>query len=302
MDHFQLGGLFVPLVTPMRAGGALDLGAVGPHVDRLLEAGVEGLVALGTTGEFADLEAGERADVVAAVVAAAGGRVPVLAGVGATGTALAVAHARAAELAGADALLVLPPLYWKLDDDGVVRHYAAVSDASGLPIVLYDFPRLSGTPLSPALVDRLADEVGAVVGIKQSGADLKVTHAVLARVKRRQPGFAVLTGSADYVLPALLGGADGTIAALGNVAPGVLATLVAAVRRGDMATATSQHRLVLDLLAIPGLCNPPILALKAAAAACGSPMEPAVRTNPADADDVARRAADLAHRLLPAGD
>jgi 4-hydroxy-tetrahydrodipicolinate synthase len=291
----------VPLLTPLRAGGGLALDAIPACVERVLEAGVDGLVALGTTGEFADLTAAERASVAGAVVQAVGGRVPVLAGVGGVGTTEACEHARAATDAGADGVLVLPPLYWKLDGDPLVAHFSSVAGATTLPVLLYDFPSLSATPLEPALVARVVAEVPRVVGIKLSGPQLRVAHGIVARVKPGRPDFAVMMGAVDLVLPGLLGGADGTIAAIANVAPSAVVELVEAFEAGDLASAWRHHRRVLELLAIPALATPPVLALKAAAAACGAPLEPVVRTAPAGSDAVAARARGLAEALLGPG-
>lgn len=293
----HLRGLYVPLLTPLRPDGRLDLPAIRGHVDRLLANGVVGVVALGTTGEFADLTPDERSEVVAATVAAVDGRAPVLAGVGAVGTAEACAHARAAEAVGADGVLSLPPLYWKLGEGALFRHFATVSEATGLPVLLYDFPALAGTPLSPALVDRVARELPSVVGIKQSGPELRVVHATLKRVKEHRPDFAVLTGAADLVLPGLLAGTDGTIAAIANVTPAPLAAMLTAVAAGDVALAVDCHRQVLQLLGVSALCAPPILALKAAAAVFGSPLSAVVRTLPDAPDRVVEQATKLAQGL-----
>jgi 2-dehydro-3-deoxy-D-pentonate aldolase len=293
----DLAGCFVPLLTPLTDDGRLDLDAVAPCVERLLAAGVDGLVALGTTGEFADLTPAERADVAAAVVDAAAGRVPVLVGVGGVGTTEARAHARAAAAAGADAVLSLPPLYWKLGDGALLRHAAAVAGATDLPLLLYDFPSLAGTSWSPVLVARIAAEVDQVVGIKPSGPELRFVHALVAAVKPQRPDFRILVGAADLVLPAMLAGADGTIAAIANVFPEAMVELVGAARSGDLARAAQVHRRVLRLLAVPALSTPPILALKAAAQALGAPLRPVVRTQPDDAETVIAAATDLAPRL-----
>lgn len=290
-------GLYVPLLTPMAADGSLDAPAVAGHVQRLLDGGVDGLVALGTTGEFADVTAAERTQMITAAIAAAAGRVPVLVGVGAVGTTTACTYAAAAEAAGADGVLSLPPLYWKLSESALVRHFAAVCEATSLPVLLYDFPALAGTALTPALVERVARELPQVVGIKQSGGELRVAHQVVTRVKPIRPDFAVMTGAAELVLPGLLAGTDGTIAAIANVSPEPLAGLLTAVRSGDVTAAAAQHREVLRLLAIPALSAPPILALKAAAAAFGSPLTPVVRTWPDDPPSVIAAATDLANRL-----
>ena len=294
----RLHGLFVPLLTALARSGEIDPGAIRGHVERMLAGGVDGLVALGTTGEFADLLPQERAQVVGAVVDACAGRAPVLAGVGAVGAAEACEHARTAADAGADAVLVLPPLYWKLSGDGLVRHYAAVCAATSLPVVLYDFPALTGSPLLPPLVERLVRELDQVVGVKLSGPELRTLHEVARRTHPHRPDFSVLVGSADLVLPALLGGADGTIAALANVDPAPFVRLLAAVAAGDLDAARREHDRVLALMAIPALARPPILALKAAARALGSPIEPVVRTAPDHAQAVPHRAAALAVELL----
>lgn len=293
----RVEGLYVPLLTPLRRDGAVDTEAVAGHVERLLAAGVDGVVALGTTGEFADLTADERAAVVAATVASVAGRVPVLAGVGAVGSADARGHARAAAEAGADGLLALPPLYWKLGGGGLVRHFAAVAGATELPLLLYDFPALAGTALTPAITGRIAATVQRVAGIKLSGPELRTVHGMLAEVKARDPAFSVMVGAAELAFPALVAGADGLIAALANVFPQPLTALYAAARAGDLDRAAREHARVLELLAVPALSRPPVLALKAAARACGSPIEPVVRTPPDDAEAVVTAATALARAL-----
>lgn len=289
MTDVWLAGVSVPLLTPYARDGSVDVAAIRSHVDRLIAAGVEGVVALGTTGEFADLTAAERETVVDATLSAVGGRVPVLVGTGAVGTREAVAYARAAERAGADGVLSLPPLYWKLPDDGVFAHYAEIAAGIDLPVVLYDFPALAGTALSPAVVERLAREVPSVVGVKLSGPELRLVHQVLARVKPARPDFAVLVGSAELLLASWLAGSDGTIAALANIEPQVLRSLIDALRGGDLEAARRHHAHVRALAGLTQLASPPILALKLAAAAAGSPIEPLVRTPPPDAEATTTR-------------
>lgn len=296
----KVRGTYVPLLTPMRQGGGVALDAIPACVDRLVEAGVDGILALGTTGEFADLTATERAAVASAVVEAAGDRIPVLVGAGGIGATEACEHARAAADAGASGVLVLPPLYWKLDSDALVDHFGLVAGATSLPFLLYDFPSLSGTPLSAAVVERVVTEVPHCAGIKLSGPELRVAHGIIRRVKPVRPDFGVMIGAVDLVLPGLLAGADGTIAAVANVAPHVLVQLVEAFEAGDLATARQLHRRVLELLAIPALSVPPVLALKAAAAARGAPLEAVVRTEPPGADEVVAQARRLAQDLLGA--
>jgi 2-dehydro-3-deoxy-D-pentonate aldolase len=290
-------GLYVALVTPMRADGSLDLEAVAGHVERMLAQGADGFVALGTTGEFADLTPRERHAVAEATIDAAAGRAPVLVGVGAVGTTEACEHARAAADAGADGLLSLPPLYWKLADAGLLAHFEQVAGATDLPLLLYDFPSLAGTALTPDLVARVARDIEGVVGIKLSGAELRKAHAVLGLVKPQRPDFSVMIGAAELIMPAVLAGADGAIAALPNIDPRPVARLLRCLAHDDHVGAAQQHRRILEMLAITGLASPPILALKAAAQACGSPLHAQVRTPPADPDRVVAEATRLAAAL-----
>ncbi len=289
----DLDGVVVPLLTPLEFDGSVDLDGVGPLVEAVLAGGVAGIVALGTTGEFADLDTEERAAVLEATVAAVAGRVPVIAGVGGIGTTEACAHARRAAAAGADAVLALPPLYLKLGEDPLLSHFAAIAEAADLPLLLYDFPALSGTALSPRLLARAAAELPLAIGVKQTGGDLGVVHATLAGL-RGEEGFAVVSGSAGMLLPALLAGGTGGILAVANVDPALPVALHAAFRAGDLQRAAALHREVLRLSAATSIGSPGTLGLKAVARAAGMPVRAVVRTPPVDAGEVLRRAEDLA--------
>ncbi len=287
----DLDGVIVPLLTPLESDGSVDLDGIGPLVEAVLAGGVAGIVALGTTGEFADLDAAERATVLEATIAATAGRVPVIAGVGAIGTTEACAHARHAAAAGADAVLALPPLYLKLGEEPLLAHFAAIAEAGELPLLLYDFPALSGTALSPQLLARAAAELPRAIGVKQTGGDLGVVHAALATL--RGGGFAVVSGSAGLLLPALLAGGTGGILAVANVDPALPVAMHAAFRAGDLDRAVALHRDVLRLSAATSIGAPGTLGLKAVAQAAGMPVRPVVRTPPVDADEVLRRAEEV---------
>jgi 4-hydroxy-tetrahydrodipicolinate synthase len=276
----DLRGVHVALFTPLLADGGIDAAGFGRLVEHLVGVGVDGLAVLGTTGEFCDLTPAERQEAVAATVDAAQGRVPVIVGIGALGTREACGYAKTAHEAGADAVLSLPPLFWRLDEEALFRHFAAVAEASDLPMVLYDIPMFAGTSLSPALVVRVADELDTVVGIKMSVQELVAVQRVLSAVKPGHPDFRVVVGFEDIALPALLAGADGVVSGMANFYAPTLLELVAAVAKGDMETAVACHRRVTALSAVYAEANPSILALKEAAQKLGTPIEPRVRTQP----------------------
>ena len=142
-------GLMPAMVTPFDERGEVDLGAAEAVVERFTEAGVDGISPLGSTGEFSHLTADERKRFAEEVTRMIAGRVPVVVGVGAAGTKEMVELARHAEGVGADAVLVVSPFYWKIGEEALFRHFEAVAEAVGIPVVIYNLPMLTGIDLSP---------------------------------------------------------------------------------------------------------------------------------------------------------
>src|SRR5919112_2700788 len=161
-------GLMPAMVTPFDERGEVDLEAAEAVVERFIEAGVDGISPLGSTGEFSHLTADERKRFAEEVTRMVAGRVPLVVGVGSSGTREAVELARHAESVGADSVLVVSPFYWKASEEGLFRHFAAVAEAVGIPVVIYNLPMLTGIDLSPSLIARVATECPNVVGIKDN--------------------------------------------------------------------------------------------------------------------------------------
>lgn len=274
----EVRGVFVALLTPFDTEGGVDASALTQLVDQVIAAGVDGLVALGTTGELPDLTDADRRLVVKTTVAAARGRVPVVVGVGAIGTAASCAYAQEAERAGADAVLSLPPLFWKLDDERLFRHFRAVAEATSLPVLLYDIPIFVRTSLSADLVRRVALELPSVIGIKMTVSDFGSVSNVLTAVKPVRPDFSVTVGFEDLALSAMLAGGDGVISGMANFCTPALRRLVDGLRDGEPAKALAGHEDVMRLFPVYLQSNPPVLALKALAQQLGAPIQPIVRT------------------------
>jgi dihydrodipicolinate synthase/N-acetylneuraminate lyase len=159
-------GLMPAMVTPFDERGEVDLGAAEAVIERFIEAGVDGISPLGSTGEFSHLTGDERKRFAEEVVRIVAGRVPLVIGVGAAGTKEMVELARHAE--GADAVLVVSPFYWKVGEEGLFRHFATVAESVDIPVVIYNLPMLTGIDLSPSLVARIAAECPNAVGIKDT--------------------------------------------------------------------------------------------------------------------------------------
>lgn len=273
----MFSGLMPALVTPFDDEGNIDLAAAEAVIDRHVAAGVNGIVALGSTGEFSHLETPERQRFAEEVVGLIAGRVPAIIGTGASGTREAVSIARHAEEAGADAVVTVSPFYWVVGEEALFRHFATIAEAVSIPTLIYNFPMLTGIDLSPALVGRLAEECPNVVGVKDTVLEYIHTVRVIRAVKEVRLEFAVLSGFEDQILPNLLAGGDGSICGLSNVAPELFVDLVDAARSGDFERATDLHRRVLRLMDLGALSDPPIGAIKVAMGKLGVEISPHVR-------------------------
>ena len=224
----------VALVTPMTADEGVDLPAwrrlVRFHVDN----GTAGVVVGGTTGESATLSDAELLQLVTEAQEASAGRLQVIAGAGLPSTAATVARVRALAPLRPDGVLVVTPAYVKPTQEGLFRHYAAVAAASDLPVILYNVPGRTGVDLAPATVGRLA-AVPNVVALKEAVAGA----ARVRELRAAAPDIAVLSGDDPTARVALLAGAVGVISVTANVAPRLMADMVAAARRGDAAQAAA---------------------------------------------------------------
>lgn len=240
----RLQGCGTALVTPMHSDGSVAYDAMQRLVEWQIEQGIHFLVAIGSTGEAATLTPDERREVVTAVVRTAAGRVKVVAGATSNDTAVAVKDARAVAEAGADYILSATPYYNKPTPAGLERHFGAVCDAGGKPVILYNVPGRTSLNM-PAKVTLALSKLDGVVGIKEASGDLGQMMAIIAG---RSEDFAVLSGDDAITLALLAHGGDGLISVVSNEAPGPMAQLVDAGLRGDFAAARELHYGILPLM------------------------------------------------------
>ncbi|MFB7634526.1 dihydrodipicolinate synthase family protein [Streptomyces sp. NPDC056149] len=251
-----LHGVIPPVCTPLDPHGEVDTASLTRLVCHLLDAGVHGLFALGSTSETAYLTNHQRATVLETVRTAAAGRVPVLAGVIDTSTARVLEHARTAAALGADALVATAPFYTRTHPREIAAHYRHLRAVTGLPLIAYDIPAAVHSKLPPALVRELAED-GTLVGLKDSSGDDGTLRRLLvalggrtARATGPAPAFAVLTGSELTADAALLAGADGVVPGLGNVDPAGYVRLYDAARAGDWPLAAAEQERLVALYAL----------------------------------------------------
>jgi 4-hydroxy-tetrahydrodipicolinate synthase len=214
--ELRLRGVFVPLITPFAADGSVAADAITRLCHEYLDAGVAGIVALGTTGEASSLDAAERQTVIdACAVACAERGAQLIVGAGSNNTATTVASVKAlARTPALVAALVVVPYYVRPSDEGIVAHFRAVADASPVPLVLYNIAVRTGRNLSAAGVVEAAEHPN-IAGIKQAATGLDLdTLTLLADVP---DDFAVLGGEDPFLLPLVLMGGTGAIAASAHV-------------------------------------------------------------------------------------
>lgn len=239
----RYSGVIPPVVTPLTADGELDRPSLERVVGHLLDGGVTGLFALGSSGETAYLTPGQQDEVIEVIVAAAAGQVPVLVGAIETTTNRAIERARRAAGLGADAVVATAPFYTRTHDLEIDRHFRDIAAAVDLPLLAYDVPVCVHSKLDPELLLPLAAD-GVLAGVKDSSGD-DGSFRRLALGARESADFSVLTGHELVVDAMMLAGADGSVPGLGNVDPHGYVRLHDAAVAGDWAAAKAeQDRLV----------------------------------------------------------
>jgi 4-hydroxy-tetrahydrodipicolinate synthase len=233
----MFSGTYTALVTPFR-DGKVDEKALSALVEWQIEAGVDGLVPVGTTGESPTLDHDEHVRVIAAAVEFAKRRVKVIGGTGSNATEEAMEMTRAAEKVGADGSLQVAPYYNKPTAEGLYRHFKAIASASRLPLILYSIPGRCGIEIGVDTCRRLAAECPTVVAIKEAGGTPDRVGQLRAALPR---GFAVLSGDDSMTLPFMAVGAVGVISVASNVAPREVAEMVRLYGGGKVEAAQALH-------------------------------------------------------------
>jgi 4-hydroxy-tetrahydrodipicolinate synthase len=256
-------GAFTALITPFR-DGEIDEPGLRSLVEFQIRGGIDGLVPCGTTGESVTMTDFEHDRVIEIVIDQAAGRVPVIAGTGTNNTRATIEHTRYARAAGAAGALVVVPYYNKPTQEGMFRHYAAIAEATDLPLVLYNVPGRTGVNMTPETVVRLS-AIPTIAGIKEASGNLDQVSQIAIETR---PDFAVLSGDDSLTLPIMSVGGHGVISVVSNIVPDAVAALTAAGLRGDFAAARTIHQRLFDLCRAMFIENNPT-AVKTAAGLLG---------------------------------
>ncbi|MBW3088919.1 dihydrodipicolinate synthase family protein [Bifidobacterium sp. 82T24] len=270
-------GIYCPSITITDDDGDLELELWGRHLDHLVEAGIDGVLIFGSIGEFFAFPLETKKRAVEFVVRHVAGRISVLVGIGDTNIDNVVDFAKFCEHAGVDALVAVSPYYFGPDDAAAERYFATVSEATDLPVILYNFPARTGNDLNPELVARLRQRHPTIVGIKDTVDTISHTRKVITAVRPVTHDFSVLSGYDEYYLVNRVSGGDGVLCGLTNVEPETFVTMHRAYESGDYATAITAAQRISRLMAIYDQADLFISAIKGAVKAKGLPISTLVR-------------------------
>ncbi|MDR2314204.1 MAG: 4-hydroxy-tetrahydrodipicolinate synthase [Spirochaetaceae bacterium] len=246
----EFKGAYTALITPMKDDGTVDYDGFCRLIALQIEAGINGLVPLGTTGETPTLDDNEEEKLIRLAVKETAGRAPLIIGAGSNSTRHMEGYVKRARDLGADAVLVVSPYYNKPNDSGMIRHFE-VAAAAGLPVIIYNVASRTGRNIPVSLMEKLADIPG-IVGVKESSGDIIQMMEIIERIALPRKGganpFWVLSGDDNFTLPLLALGGDGLISVISNLVPGKVAALVKACLNGLFTEARSLHYELLPLM------------------------------------------------------
>lgn len=263
MKNTIFTGMATAIVTPMTADG-IDYEALGRFIEFQVESGINALVVMGTTGENATIEPEDQTRVIRYTVEKVAGRIPVIAGTGTNNTEHVLTNTRNACAAGADAVLVVTPYYNKATQNGLIRHFTTVADASTVPVIVYNVPGRTGVNLLPRTLARLAEHP-QIAAVKEATGNMAQMVEIMHLCGDK---LDVYSGEDALTVPMMAMGAVGTISVLSNVAPRESVAMTDACLAGDFRTAAQwQCRLLPLINALFSEVNP--IPVKAAVSAMG---------------------------------
>ncbi len=243
----RLRGTGVALITPFTSTHEIDEKALATLVEKLVVDGVNYLVVLGTTSETATLNDGERRRVIDIVIAQNRGRVPVVVGIGGNNTFEIANTLKTFDFSGIDAILSVTPYYTRPQQEGLYLHFKAVSEASPLPVILYNVPARTAVNMLPETTLRLANDFKNIIAIKEaSGIENQIMKIILHKPK----DFLVISGDDAITLPLLAAGADGIISVVGNAFPKELSMMVKLCLENRFEEARTIHYQLLEFIQI----------------------------------------------------
>ncbi|MDE5705975.1 4-hydroxy-tetrahydrodipicolinate synthase [Muribaculum sp.] len=247
MARINLTGMGVALVTPFKNDKSIDYNALARLLEYQIKNGVDYLVVLGTTAETATLTSGEKAELREFIAERVAGRVPLVIGVGGNNTMALVEELHTIDLTPFSAVLSVVPYYNKPSQEGIYQHYKAISEASPIPVILYNVPGRTGVNMTAETTLRLAREFSNIIGIKEASGNINQMDDI---IKNKPSDFMVISGDDGITFPLLTLGAVGVISVIGNAFPREFSRMVRLALEGDYRRALTIHHRFTELFSL----------------------------------------------------
>ena len=266
-----------PTICVFNEDGSVDYEGNERVIDRVVSGGVDGVVLLGSNGEFFHLTEDERRQLISCAASAISGRAKLIVGTGSTSQDEAIVRTRRAHAGGADAALVVGPYYFKMAQEQIEGYFDAVAASTDGAVMLYNFPAYTGNDVTPEIARAVVARHDNVVGYKDSVPDVAHTRGIIEAVTSIAPDFAVFSGFDENFAHNVLAGGAGSIGALSNIVPEVCAAWVAAARGGDFEGLRAGQRVIDALMGIYDVACPFMPAIRYAMNLCGLGISEACR-------------------------
>ena len=265
-------GVNTPVITIMKEDGSIDYDNMEKHIEHLVQAGINGLLFLGSLGEFYALQRNEKEQLIKFAVKTVSKRTQVIIGVGDTCWQRTVQLMHYAEKVGADAINIVSPYYFAPSRVSVLDYFERTASETTLPIMLYNFPDRTGNDLSPEIVYKLVRRCENILGIKDTVNNISHTRSICQAIKAEYKDFAVLSGYDEYYIPNRIAGGDGVLCGLTNVMPELFVQMHQAYENGDFKEALTCAKKVSILMQLYQVTDLFITAIKTAVKMQGLPI------------------------------
>lgn len=267
----MIKGIITPTITVFDQDQKIDFKATEEHIENLIKGGVNGILFLGSIGEFFAMTSAEKKKLISFAVKTVNKRVPVLVGTGGTAAEDVIELTNFAGAEGADGAAVITPYFFQFNQQTLYNYYSHIAQNTDLDLYIYNFPARSGVNISPETVFELARDYDNIVGIKDTMDTISHTRELIQQVKKPlEKDFAVYSGFDEYFLPNLLNGGDGLIGGLSNLAPGLFADFYSSYQKGDFNKIKELVNKINLMMDIYSISDPFFPAIKKAVSISGS--------------------------------
>lgn len=264
-----LRGTYTAVVTPFDPQGRVDADGLRENIRFQLDNGIDGILALGTTGEAPTLSYEEKKQVIAITVEEVKGKALVMVGTGSYSTQQAILQTQEAKYAGADLAVVVAPYYNKPTQEGLYLHYKAIAETAKLPVMIYNHQGRTGQNIQTDTLKRLADIPG-IVGVKETSGNVSQISEVIEQIARHRPDFTVLSGDDPLTFMTMALGGHGVLSVVANIIPAAIRSLVKAMQEGDFEQGREIHFNLMPFFRAAFIETNPI-PVKTMMALCGMP-------------------------------